>query len=656
MSEINPHPPNPDPINPNPNSMPPPVANDVVRSKRSTRHSGNDNKQAMKNTGMGSKGSLGIKMNNKKGSGKNKSLAKGMEGMEYEGDDTEDMETKDNESEFNDEENEVAMNSSAQVLSGSDGAEKNGAKSHGKFHVSLVSDNVDDGNGSSSKNSSQGNVSKASVGVTNDGMGSSTGNELLVPVVLNPVLNPNQSKLDTSVNGNLGKETNGDRGGNQWPSLSETISNVGGKKDGGVSNVGGMKDVGASNNSKDTIMKDKFVQSNVSFASAFKGLYGYGNNKLSKVPKAYGRASFARVLIEVDAISDLVDNVEVCYESLGKSMNLRVEYAWKPPHCSQCKVFGHEDKVCYKKGAAVEEKGEKDKEIGSNHVKENVNNIGERQWRDVRNNKKSDNKGKGISSGSKVDLKTKVSKQNDINTKNSFGVLEKESMNDVEVGSDEWVQMRKKIDLACDLGMQIAEGEKSRWSKDLKKYYEDKCNSKAKSRMMEGLKWRIDKLQKDISYGHTNIAMNAKLKADELCKEIMKDTGVWKAIHAKIGRWGSLESPFYKIFVKSNGTRMLYLSPGKDEYYMVHLQIFFSFQYFSIGASLIPFIEHNDANRALMSSNMQRQAVPLSQSEKCVEGAGMEGQAALDSGALSIAEHEGNIFIPVGKITLFEEP
>ncbi|PWA89811.1 Zinc knuckle CX2CX4HX4C [Artemisia annua] len=331
MSEIHPHPPNPDPLNPNPISMPPPVANDVVRSKRSTRHSVNDNKQAMKNTRMGSKGSLGIKKNTKKGSGKNKSLAKGMEGMEYEGDDTEDMETKDYESEFNDEENEVAMNSSAQVLSGSVDAEKNGAKSHGKSHVSLVSDNVDDGNGSSSKNSNQGNVSKTSIDVTNDGMGSSTGNELPVPVDLNPVLNPSQS----------------------------------------------MKDVGASNNSKDTITKDNFVQTNVSFASAFKGLSIYGNNKLSKVPKAYGRASFARVLIEVDAASDLVDNVEVCYESLGKSMNLRVEYAWKPPHCNQCKVFGHEDKACCKKGVAVEEKSEKDKEIGSNHGKENVNNTGE---------------------------------------------------------------------------------------------------------------------------------------------------------------------------------------------------------------------------------------------------------------------------------------
>nr|ASA38102.1 RNA polymerase beta subunit [Lobelia fenshamii] len=149
------------------------------------------------------------------------------------------------------------------------------------------------------------------------------------------------------------------------------------------------------------------------------------------------------------------------------------------------------------------------------------------------------------------------------------------------------------------------------------------------------------------------------------------------AIHARIGRWGSLESPFYEISEKSKGARMLYLSPGRDEYYMVaagnslalnqgvqeeqvvparyrqefltiaweevNFRSIFPLQYFSIGASLIPFIEHNDANRALMSSNMQRQAVPLARSEKCIVGTGLERQAALDSGALVIAAHEGKI-------------
>nr|UKO32254.1 RNA polymerase beta subunit [Evolvulus alsinoides] len=157
------------------------------------------------------------------------------------------------------------------------------------------------------------------------------------------------------------------------------------------------------------------------------------------------------------------------------------------------------------------------------------------------------------------------------------------------------------------------------------------------------------------------------------------------SIHARIGHWGSLESPFYEI--SERGVRMVYLSPGRDEYYMVaagyslalnqdiqedqvvparyrqefltiaweqvHLRSLFPFQYFSIGASLIPFIEHNDANRSLMSSNMQRQAVPLSRSEKCIVGTGVERQAALDSGSLAIAEREGKvIYTDTAKIFL----
>nr|YP_009773291.1 RNA polymerase beta subunit [Roscoea tibetica]YP_010626924.1 RNA polymerase beta subunit [Roscoea forrestii]QXO01873.1 RNA polymerase beta subunit [Dactylicapnos torulosa]QIZ12446.1 RNA polymerase beta subunit [Roscoea tibetica]WBK25324.1 RNA polymerase beta subunit [Roscoea tibetica]WBK26184.1 RNA polymerase beta subunit [Roscoea forrestii]WBK26270.1 RNA polymerase beta subunit [Roscoea forrestii] len=150
------------------------------------------------------------------------------------------------------------------------------------------------------------------------------------------------------------------------------------------------------------------------------------------------------------------------------------------------------------------------------------------------------------------------------------------------------------------------------------------------------------------------------------------------AIHVRIGHWGSIKSPFYEISERSKKeAQIVYLSPNRDEYYRVaagnslalnqsiqeeqvvparyrqefltiaweqiNLRSIFPFQYFSIGASLIPFIEHNDANRALMSSNMQRQAVPLSQSERCIVGTGLERQTALDSGVSAIAEHEGKI-------------
>nr|GFC06403.1 zinc knuckle CX2CX4HX4C [Tanacetum cinerariifolium] len=65
-------------------------------------------------------------------------------------------------------------------------------------------------------------------------------------------------------------------------------------------------------------------------------------------------------------------------------------------------------------------------------------------------------------------LKNKSVKRSSINMQNSFDDL----ANDVvEEGAKEWAQMKSKIDLDCNLGMKIAEGEMKRWSKDLRKYY-----------------------------------------------------------------------------------------------------------------------------------------------------------------------------------------
>ncbi len=64
-------------------------------------------------------------------------------------------------------------------------------------------------------------------------------------------------------------------------------------------------------------------------------------------------------------------------------------------------------------------------------------------------------------------------------------------------------------------------------------------------------------------------------------------------------------------------------------------------QIFSAATSLIPFLEHDDANRALMGSNMQRQAVPLIYPEAPLVGTGMEKKLARDSGHIIIAEDEG---------------
>ena len=66
-------------------------------------------------------------------------------------------------------------------------------------------------------------------------------------------------------------------------------------------------------------------------------------------------------------------------------------------------------------------------------------------------------------------------------------------------------------------------------------------------------------------------------------------------------------------------------------------------QLVSIAAGLIPFLEHDDANRALMGSNMQRQAVPLMVTEAPIVGTGLEARAAEDSGCMIIAKNSGTI-------------
>ncbi|MCA9846250.1 MAG: DNA-directed RNA polymerase subunit beta, partial [Dehalococcoidia bacterium] len=63
----------------------------------------------------------------------------------------------------------------------------------------------------------------------------------------------------------------------------------------------------------------------------------------------------------------------------------------------------------------------------------------------------------------------------------------------------------------------------------------------------------------------------------------------------------------------------------------------------SVATSLIPFLEHDDANRALMGSNMQRQAVPLMRPDPPLVGTGMERRAAVDTGDVILAGHDGEI-------------
>ena len=73
----------------------------------------------------------------------------------------------------------------------------------------------------------------------------------------------------------------------------------------------------------------------------------------------------------------------------------------------------------------------------------------------------------------------------------------------------------------------------------------------------------------------------------------------------------------------------------------------------SISASLIPFLEHDDANRALMGSNMMRQAVPLMKPESPIVGTGLEGRVASDSRVLVNAKGTGVVeYVDANKIVI----
>nr|YP_010270941.1 RNA polymerase beta subunit [Pteris semipinnata]UJY97886.1 RNA polymerase beta subunit [Pteris semipinnata] len=159
------------------------------------------------------------------------------------------------------------------------------------------------------------------------------------------------------------------------------------------------------------------------------------------------------------------------------------------------------------------------------------------------------------------------------------------------------------------------------------------------------------------------------------------------AIQAGVSNAGSLQSPYLNMSELFEEEQLVNLSPADDDCYRIatenllisewraserelipvrYQQEFLSvlweqvdfrsihpLHHFSIGASLIPFIEHNDANRALMGSTMQRQAVPLVKPERCIVGTGLESQVASDSGSVAISLREGKIrYIEGNKIEL----
>ncbi|WP_241386427.1 DNA-directed RNA polymerase subunit beta [Rhodococcus sp. CH91] len=93
-----------------------------------------------------------------------------------------------------------------------------------------------------------------------------------------------------------------------------------------------------------------------------------------------------------------------------------------------------------------------------------------------------------------------------------------------------------------------------------------------------------------------------------------------------------------RVLVRKKGAEIEYVGADQVEYMDVSPR-----QMVSVATAMIPFLEHDDANRALMGANMQRQAVPLVRSESPIVGTGMELRAAVDAGDVIVTEKSGVI-------------
>ena len=155
------------------------------------------------------------------------------------------------------------------------------------------------------------------------------------------------------------------------------------------------------------------------------------------------------------------------------------------------------------------------------------------------------------------------------------------------------------------------------------------------------------------------------------------------ATHARVNDYGFIETPFFVVkdgqvtdevhYLTADEDENYRVAPAdieltkdrkiKDEYVAVRYRSEFTMgestkvdyvgvspiQIISVATSLIPFIEHDDANRALMGSNMQRQAVPLLVTQRPVVGTGLEGRVAKDSGMVALSTVDGTVVKVMGE-------
>ena len=128
-----------------------------------------------------------------------------------------------------------------------------------------------------------------------------------------------------------------------------------------------------------------------------------------------------------------------------------------------------------------------------------------------------------------------------------------------------------------------------------------------------------------------------------------EETHVIAQANSKLAADGSFVND--RVLVRKSGGEVDYVAPMDVDYMDVSPK-----QVVSVSTSLIPFLEHDDANRALMGSNMQRQAVPLLRADSPLVGTGVEGRAAFDSGDVIVTRVAGDVVEVTGDhITIKEQ-
>ncbi|MBU3673741.1 MAG: DNA-directed RNA polymerase subunit beta [Solirubrobacteraceae bacterium] len=115
-----------------------------------------------------------------------------------------------------------------------------------------------------------------------------------------------------------------------------------------------------------------------------------------------------------------------------------------------------------------------------------------------------------------------------------------------------------------------------------------------------------------------------------------EDLLIAQANHPLDEKTGKLKGP--EVICRTHAGQYVTVQPKDVDLVDVSPQ-----QIWSVATAMIPFLEHDDANRALMGSNMQRQAVPLLRADAPLVGTGMEHRAAMDTGDILIAEKDGEV-------------